>query len=273
MSRVHAAWSSCLLGLRLSGERREERNALVAAGAALAAAGNVPRDQSAELAAALDAARVSEARHTALESRLEESLARDRADYRAAGSELARWLAITRGVVERWWVREELRSGRASREQRLVELARLALETPAASAVLPAAERVEYERARAAVEGTERERGALHAAHGGDPRPRWLRGVAGELALFSRSLRAELARKFLLRLPALAAMLAAWWLTRTYTSSTVEAAWHDLTGAGRAGLSRRTLAKLEFWLPLLAAALAAYASATVARRVRRRYDA
>jgi hypothetical protein len=66
-------------------------------------------------------------------------------------------------------------------------------------------------------------------------------------------------------------MAAGWWITRRFTSSTLESSWNRLTGEGRQGLSEETLAQLSFWLPLLVAGFVAYLAATLGERMRRRY--
>ena len=83
-------------------------------------------------------------------------------------------------------------------------------------------------------------------------------------------MREELGKKIYLRLPALAAMAAAWWLAHRYTTSSSRL-MNWISGDSRTELSEDVLGLLEFWLPILAAALVAYLSSTLAKRVRRRY--
>ncbi len=263
-----------MLDLEQARELRAERNARVRAGAALCARDEPPPESAgAELAGAWREARRLVARRTELDARLAESLELDRRDYRACASALGRALVVARGLLERLRLREEAWRERSTLGTRLSELAQVALDDAGLAARIPAGERAEIERARAAVQRATRARVELLAPYGGAALPAWLRALLGELALFGRFLREELTRKLLLRLPALAAMAVAWWLTRRYTTSAFEAGWHSLTGEGRAGLSRATLERLQFWLPLVAAALTAYLATTLARRVRRRYGA
>lgn len=272
MSRVQAAVSSLQLDLRLIRERRAEARALARAGSMAYAAGEPPRGAPEALVAAWNAAHVHEARAGALDRRLEESLASDRKDYREA-SAIGRWLVIARGVLERLWLRERIWRDRGRRRDALAGLARTSLECGSAASSIPAPARAGIERLQSSIQAAELRRAELLAPHDGEPLPRWLGTVAGESMHLLEALREQLERKFLLRLPALVAALAAWWLTRNYTSSSsIEALVHDVTGHGRAGLADSTLERLQFWLPLLAAALTVYLSKAASRYVQRRYE-
>jgi hypothetical protein len=98
-----------------------------------------------------------------------------------------------------------------------------------------------------------------------------MRASLEELGTFGGFLREELTKKIYLRLPALAAMAAAWWITAHFTSSRFESNLNRFTGEGRTGLSEAALEQLQFWLPLVVAALVAYVVASLSKRVRRRY--
>jgi hypothetical protein len=259
-----------VLALERGRERREERNALVRAGETLAAGALAPT-WGTELAQAWREARTVLDWRQGLEDRLAASLAEDRCDYQAAPTALSRLLTVARGLFERLRLREQARGLRPRARQRLECLGRLALEDPLVAPTISQEARAEIERAQGALRRVDEQHQRLVAPYGGRAVPAWIGSAADELCLLLRSLRDELRRKLLLRAPALAAMAAAWWLAHTYTDSVLEAAWHGLTGEGRAGLSRAALERLSFWVPLGAAVLTAYLTATVARRVERRY--
>jgi hypothetical protein len=136
---------------------------------------------------------------------------------------------------------------------------------------LPAEDRERALAASAALERARNERAALLAPWGGEAFPAWLRGIRAELETFVSYLKDELSKKVLLRLPALAALAAAWWIAEHYSSSRFETSLNHFTGEGRTGLSEAALQQLTFWLPLVAAASIAYLIAALTKRVRRRY--
>jgi hypothetical protein len=258
------------LDLRIRRLAREERAAAAGLGKAFREhAGTLP-EPAPELAAALAAARALDERGRELAGRLAASLAADRRDYRAADSLVARALVVARGVLDRLVVRDAAWSARRAQPRRDAELGALALTDPRTRELLPeptrTAEAARHELARAWAE-----RETLLAPFDGNALPRPLAFLARELAAFGGFVRAELAKKLFLRLPALAAMAVGWWLARRYTSSSLEGHWSRLTGSGRSALAPETLALLSFWLPIVAAAAVAYASALLTRRVRRRY--
>ncbi len=270
MSRFAAAVSAWTLRRRLERDRQSEARVLARAGAALRALGTLPTDARPDVVEAWRSAVDFEARRTGLEARLAASLEADRSDFAAARA-LGRALVIGRGVLERLRLREWQWRERRLEPAALADLGRKGLECPMASAAVPAPDRLELESVRARIQAAERSLAECVAPYGGEPLPRWLRVALDELLHVVGALREQVQRKFLLRLPALAAVLCAWWLARRYTASGLESTWHDLTGEGRAGLSPKTLERLRFWLPLCAGALTAYLASVVSRLVHKRY--
>ncbi|HEX6884640.1 MAG TPA: hypothetical protein VF530_14795 [Planctomycetota bacterium] len=273
LRRLQVLQASVALDLRLRRLRKEES-------AALAQAGRLFRTASAEpgptptgpVAAALAGVAELEERARVLTERLVSSLEADRRDFRATGSALGRGLIVVRGILDRMVLRDEAGGARRALPARQRELGQQVAEDGEALERLPAADRERLLAARAARVQAERQRTALLAPHGNDPLPPALRTLWGELRAFGTLLGDELTRKVYLRLPALAAMAAAWWLTQRYTTTRVESNLHRFTGEGRTGLSAGAYDLLSFALPLVVAALVAHLLASITRRIRRRYE-
>lgn len=272
LRRAQVLQASLALDLRLRRLRREESAALAQAGRLFRTAsvelGTAPSEP---LATALAGVAELEERARVLTERLASSLEADRRDFRATGSALGRGLIVVRGILDRMVLRDEAGCARRALPARQRELGQRVAEDAGALARLPAADRERVEAARDARARAEQERATLLAPHGNHPLPPALRSLWGELRSFGALLRDELTRKVYLRLPALAAMGAAWWLTQRYTTARVESNLHRLTGEGRTGLSAGAYDLLSFALPLVVAALVAHLLAAVTRRIRRRY--
>ena len=207
----------------------------------------------------------------ALAERLEASLETDRRDYRDAGSGIGRWLIVARGILDRLVLRDEAWRARHELPGRQADLGARVMADDAAQERLPVEDRERALEAHAALERARSERAALLAPWGGEALPAWLRSARSELETFVSFLKEELSKKVLLRLPALAALAAAWWIAEHYSSSRFESSLNHFTGEGRTGLSEAALQQLTFWLPLVVAASIAYLLATLTKRVRRRY--
>lgn len=268
VARWRVVWASLELELRLRRLRRELAAAQVEVGKAFRTRVEAGEPLDEPVAGALARVAALEERERALAQRLADSLAADRRDYRAAASGVSRALIVVRGILDRLVVRDEAFVARRELPRRRGELGASALGDEHAAARLPDDVRRAADEARAALERARAERQLLLAPYGGQALPRPLALMLRELATFATFLRLELTKKFVLRLPALAAMAAGWWLARRYTSSRLP---HWLTGDERSRLSEDALAQLSFWLPLVVAALAAYASFSLSRRVRQRY--
>lgn len=266
---MYASWE---LDLRIARLRREETAALAQAGRKFRTASLEPGPAPSEpVAKALASVAALEEHSRALAERLASSLEADRSDYRATGSQIGRWLIVVRGILDRLVLRDETSIAKRRLPGRQSELGVRVVADAEALARLPAEDRSRWLETRTALDKAVAGRAALLAPYGGETLPAWLRGALGELRTFGAFLKDELTKKIYLRLPALAAMAAAWWVTERFASSRFEASLNHYTGLGRMGLPEGALGLLSFWLPLIVAALVAYALATVTKRVRRRY--
>ncbi len=97
--------------------------------------------------------------------------------------------------------------------------------------------------------------------------------AAREVTALARPFVDEVRTRALPRLPALAGLAAGWWIARTYTDSRFSATLHALgIGSGpRRVVSTERLHAMQFWLPVVAAAVCSYASGRIAALVRARY--
>jgi hypothetical protein len=271
-ARWKALYASWELDLAIARLRREEAAARAQAGRRFRTASMEPVPApSDQVARALASVAELEEHARALTERLVASLEADRRDYRATGSEIGRALIVARGVLDRLVLRDETARARRDLPSRQAQLGTRILEDPEALARLPEEDRQRALAARAALENARAARTALLAPFGGDPLPAWMRGVLNELRDFGGYLKEELTRKIYLRLPALAAMAAAWWTTAHFTTSRFESSLNRFTGEGRTGVSEAALEQLQFWFPLVVAALVAYVLSTLTKRLGRRY--
>lgn len=266
---VGASWE---LAWRLRRLRQEEALALERAGECFRAGTTDPETPwERPVAEALARVRELEEHERELAQRLAASLAADRRDYRATEADLGRWLIVVRGVLDRLVVRDEAWRARRELPGRLRELgARVMADAAATEALLPD-QRARTAAAQKALRDAHGEREALLAPYGGQALPNPLRLLVAELASFLEFVRDELSKKIFLRLPALAAMGAAWWVTQRFTSGRFEGRLNHYFGVGRTELSQGAIDWLSFCLPVLAAALVAYLLSTLTKRVRRRY--
>jgi hypothetical protein len=273
-SRISTRWKVALAAFGLAATlkrlRREERTALEGAGRSFRARAEGAGAHGEGVSAALARVAALEEHERALAQRLALSLEADRNDYRATETGVGRSLIVLRGVLDRLVVRDEAWRARRELPARLVELGAAVLADAAAAAALPEEERARAQAAEKALRDATGEREALLAPYGGEALPRGARALVAELGTFLGFVREELSKKLILRLPALAAMGVAWWVTHRFTVSRRERWMNELLGRER-GLSEGAVDWLTFWLPLLAAALVAYLLFTVRRRIRRRY--
>jgi hypothetical protein len=120
------------------------------------------------------------------------------------------------------------------------------------------------------------------AARGGGSVPERASGPIGELSSeewadrtqrevrgFSLAIWGQLRGHLFPKLPALAGMAVGWWIANTYTDSRVRSVLRSV-GIGSGGthvVSGSTYRAMSFWLPLLAAAVCAYAGERIWERV------
>jgi hypothetical protein len=183
-----------------------------------------------------------------LTAEIEHSRAKDRADY-AAVSPWVRPLVVGRGFCERMVLRHLRARSRHRLEPLYQQLGATAVTAPqatpaSASAFVP----------------------AVHAAH--------THTAAKESLAFGIAFVKQLQSVLLPRAPALAGLAVGWWIARTYTDSRWRSVLHRV-GIGDGGtrvVSSDTLQAMSFWLPILAAAICAYAGDRIARWFRRRYE-
>jgi hypothetical protein len=266
---VYASWD---LDVSIARLRREEKAALTQAGRRFRTASLEPGPEPSEpVTAALARVAELEEHARALAERLEGSLEADRRDYRETGSGIGRGLIVARGILDRLVLRDEAWRARHELPGRQAELGARVMADEVARERLPAEDRERALAASAALERARSARAEVLAPFGGEVMPAWLRAVRSELETFGSFLKDELTKKVLLRLPALAAMAAVWWIAQHFSSSRFETSLNHFTGEGRTGLSAAALEQLNFWLPLVVAASMAYLLAALTKRIRRRY--
>jgi hypothetical protein len=118
-------------------------------------------------------------------------------------------------------------------------------------------------RAELARVAAERERWV--APFGGTAIPGWTARARLETMEFGRAVRSQLRAHLLPKVPALAGLAVGWWIANTYTDSHLRSALRSI-GIGSGGtrlVSSSGYEAMSFWLPLLAAALCAYAGERV----------
>jgi hypothetical protein len=254
--RVRAALESARLSRASRHVRKAEQLALRELGASITNApragplADVPRRRK-----SLEAARAEVAA----------SLERDRADYALVRPGL-RLVVVLRGVAHRIVLREHVRAARIECDAASERLGEAALDLGIDA---PAAERIRSLRAEA--KSLEARRTALLARYGGSPTPRFAARIGRELFHFGRTL----VNQLIPRLPAIAGMVAGWWVVSTFTDSRLGATLHSWgIGDGPAHyLDADTYESVRFWLPASAAAICAYGGARIRALVRSRYGA
>jgi hypothetical protein len=147
--------------------------------------------------------------------------------------------------------------------------------TPPVAATLPESLKTGIEEERARAERAAAERGQLLAPFGGRALPPPVSNGLGDLARFALGLGGELRSRLVPRLPGVVGLAAGWWIAHAFTSSHWEGFMGRL-GLRRGGpwvVSPETYERLEFWVPLVAAALCAYLGSRFWRSLERRYTA
>lgn len=244
---------------------------------ALAKAGEVACDitglqGSAEASRALaDAATLRERRDAACRAAAA-SLEADRADWADAPSWL-KLVIVARGLL----VRGVLGAQKRQIERALAPLLKVigedAMATPPVAALLPDHVRTGIEQERARGERASAERAQLLAPFGGRALPSSVTTGGRELARVALGLESEFRSRLVPRLPGLVGLGAGWWVAHAFTASRW-AAFTDRLGLRQGGpwvVSRETYERLEFWVPLVSAALCAYLGSRFWRSLERRY--
>src|SRR5205814_5585187 len=94
-----------------------------------------------------------------------------------------------------------------------------------------------------------------------------------EVQHFSKFVWKEANLRLVPRLPALVGLGVGWWIAQTFTDSEFSATLHSwgLGDGPRYAVESGTLRAMNFWLPLLAAAVASYAGSRLAAAIKARY--
>ena len=103
----------------------------------------------------------------------------------------------------------------------------------------------------------------------GEPGPEWADRTQREVRGLGLAVWEQLRGHLFPKLPALAGMAVGWWIANTYTDSRVRSVLRTV-GIGSGGthvVSGSTYRAMSFWLPLLTAALCAYAGERLWERV------
>jgi len=270
--RARLRWCDCVAALRARwkayGATQRERGALRELGETLAHEGPAHGSPE-ELRADLAAVACHDAQLEALRAELAASLEEDRADWAGARSWM-RPLVVLRGIATRCLVRDRIGRARRSRAAAHRSLGAAALDAgieAAGPSFLAAVEA--RRRSTAATAALDARLATFRAAHA----TRFAHHAAREAAALGKPLVQELRARVLPRMPALAGLAAGWWIARTFTDSRWSATLHSLgIGSGpRRVVSTQQLHAMEFWLPIVAAAIGSYASGRIAALLRARY--
>jgi hypothetical protein len=265
-SRIAAIVGSWKLGWRIKRARRADRAAARILGGALAGSSAVGR--------LVDEVRTRGHAQDHLETAMRASLEEDRADFAAASSS-GKMFVILRGLAARAVLRDRLKTAQRDRDNARERLGRVALEGGVKLSkepfVVDAANRARN--ARAQLSALVTEQAALLEPFGGSLTPDWMRTVSREVSAFASMLARVLGNHFVPRLPAVAAMAAGWWGTKSFTDSHLEDVLHRLgmeVGLGQA-VSTDTFLALQLWVPIGVGAVCALVGNHLAAKVRARY--
>jgi hypothetical protein len=206
------------------------------------------------------------------------SLEQDRNDYPAASS-WAKPAVIVRGLLARLVLHDNARRIRIKLRplHRALGAASLDGQLPAENgATRPIsadiAQAIELQRREFGAAQAERFR--LLEPFGGRALPEWANVVLKECSALGSAFVKEARASLVPRLPGLAGLAAGWWVVRAFTASH----WDRLMvvfGLRRGGpkvVSAETYERLQFWIPLFAAALCAYLCSRVSAFLRKRYS-
>lgn len=199
-----------------------------------------------------------------LEREFRESLDADRNDL-ARVSVRMRPVVMARGLCARAVLRHRRAAAERALYPRYEALGALAASNPRGASADLAASRAALERLRA-------EREQRLAGYGESAPPAWAATAVTESAGLGRAILVQLRSSLLPKGPALAGMAVGWWIANTYTDSHLHSALRSV-GIGHGGtrvVSGSALKAMNFWLPLLAAAVCAYIGERVAGFYRQR---
>ncbi len=214
----------------------------------------------------------------AVRSGMAASLEQDRDDYALASSR-AKAVVVARGLLTRLVLHDRARRiGNALRPlHRALGAASLdgRLEAPEGTTRPESAGLAEeIARQRSDFKAAEAERLRLLAPWGGKALPVWADGALKEGVAAGTAIGREARVRLVPRLPGLVGLAAGWWVAHAFTASY----WDRLTdGLGlRSGgptvVSADAYRSLQFWVPLLAAAICAYLGSRLSAFVEKRYS-
>lgn len=188
------------------------------------------------------------------------SLDADRADMRAVAAWVRPVVAL-RGICVRLVLRQRRSAAWRALGPRYEALGDLA--AAQAEFWYPLEREVTMVRAERARVVAERERRI--APFVGTAFPAWGSRVRAEAIGFGRAVATQLRSHLLPKAPAIAGLAVGWWIANTYTDSHLRSVLRSvgIGGGGTQVVSSSTYAAMSFWLPLLAAALCAYAGERV----------
>jgi hypothetical protein len=229
-------------------------------------------DRAVRLAAAIAEANRQIAQ---LEPRIARSLEIDRQDF----AQVTTWLqnlVVLRGSIDRFVLRHHIKGIVKRLEPSRAEWGELALATRVT--VSQASNPEVKELIRDATEGRDRllntrqELADLLAPLNGKLLPSWMAAIGREVAGVGRFLVKELKARWLPRYPAAAGLVAGWWVANTFTAPR----WGIFSRLGifrsdETLVSQETYERLEFWLPIVAAAVCSYLGARLNSAIQRKY--
>lgn len=252
-ARLHAQLHEVRLDLYRIWLGGRERSALRRLGEAVTASGTSAGDR--ELHRLREEVAEALARIEALAAKRRGTVEADRADL----ADVAPWMGpvvVLRGVCTRLVLRHRQSSLRQALRPRYEAIGTLA----AASAELWYPLEREVTTIRAEIARVLLARRRWVAPFGGTALPAWSARAGSEAAGIGRAVGRQLRAHFLPKAPALAGLVAGWWIVNTYTDSHLRSALRSI-GIGSGGtrvVSSSTYEAMNFWLPLLAAAPCAY---------------
>ena len=257
LARLQAQLHEARLELRRRQLRRRERAALRRLGEEIARGPD--RGGHEELSRLIAEIAEADERLAVLAAEGEASLEADRTDLRR----VAAWMrpaVVARGVCTRMVLRHRRRAGRRLLGPRYEALGDLSVHSGSGVA------RPELMEARAGLGRVRAELERRLAPFGGTAHPAWTARAGAEAVGFGRAILIQLRSHLLPKAPALAGMMAGWWIANTYTDSHMRSVLRSV-GIGSGGthvVSGSTYKAMHFWLPLVAAALCAYLGERIA---------
>jgi len=270
--RFSAAMATWSIDRRVRADRKREHKLVADAGAAVVASTPLIDLKYADAHSLRTQAADVTLRINALDLALRESLDKDRQDY-AKASQLMRWIVVGRGVMDRWILQDRIRFHRREHARLLHEIGTLAFDNShdALLEYIPGVLCDGVAQARTAIASAQAEREKLLAPWNGNALPPWLCTAVRECRAFLYHLWDQFSRRLFLRVPAIGALLASWWIAHTYTSDLIERIQYSMGLGGRAPMHPQTLKQLSFFVPIAAAGVVAYVTNAIARRVQRKY--